>query len=340
MSKRDHAQRARLGLTVGLEGASLAQQLDLSAVAVDAGYTDLWTAEVGGADAFSPLAALAASHVTPRLGTAIVPVFTRSAALIAMSAATLQNLSGGRFVLGIGTSSHIIVNNWMGGSFTKPLTRLRETIEVLRAALSGEKVTYEGETFRLRDFRLQIDPVQEVPIYISALGPRACRLGGELADGVIFFLKSPDGVRDGLELVAEGARAAGRDPHDIDCVARVPVAMDEDPETLAYVLRRTVTGYAMVDVYNKSLAQQGFADEAAAIVGAWKAGERDKAAASVSDEMISQLNVVGDADACRAGVERFRSAGVKTPVLFPISVAPDAQERGERVERAIRTLAR
>ena len=142
-----------------------------------------------------------------------------------------------------------------------------------------------------------------------------------------------------MELVAEGARAAGRDPDDLDCVARVPVAMDEDPETLAYVLRRTVTGYAMVDVYNRSLAQQGFDKEAQAIVAAWKAGEREKAAASVSDEMISQLNVIGDADACREGLERFRAAGVRTPVLLPISVVSDPADRRERVERTIRALA-
>ena len=337
VSKRETSHR--LGLTVGLEGASLPEQLELCDAAIDAGYTDLWTAEVGGADAFSPLAALVARHDRPRVGTAIVPVFTRSAALIAMSAATLQNLSAGRFVLGVGTSSHIIVDNWMGASFTKPLTRLRETVEVLREALSGKKVTYEGDSFHLKDFRLQIDPTDQVPIYIAALGPRACRLAGEVADGVIFFLKTPEGVRRGLELVAEGARAAGRNPDDLDCVARVPVAMDEDPETLSYILRRTVTGYAMVDVYNRSLAQQGFAEEAGAIVAAWTAGERERAAASVSDEMISQLNVIGDADACRAGLERFRAAGVKTPVTFPISVEADPRERRERVERTIRALA-
>jgi probable F420-dependent oxidoreductase len=330
----------RLGLTVGLEaGFSLAQQLELCSLAVEAGYTDLWTAEVGGADGFSPLAALAREHESARLGTAIVPVFTRPPALLAMSAAVLQNLSGGRFVLGLGTSSDIIVNNWMGSSFTKPLTRLRQTVEVLREALSGKKVTYEGDSFHLKDFRLQIDPTEPVPIYLAALGPRACRLAGEVADGVIFFLKTPEGVKQGLEWVAEGARSAGRDPDELDCVIRVPVAMDEDPETLDFIMRRTTTTYAMVDVYNRSLAQQGFEDEAFAIVEAWKAGERDKASASVSDEMLAQLNILGNAEECRAGLERFRSAGVKTPVLLPISVAGDPDERAERVANTVRTLA-
>lgn len=330
----------KLGLTVGLEGGSLPQQLALCDLAVGAGYTDLWSAEVGGADGFAPLAALARSHPDVRLGTAIVPVFTRPAALIAMSAAALQNLTAGRFVLGLGTSSDIIVNRWMGESFSKPLTRLRQTVEVLREALSGKKVTFEGDSFQLKDFRLQIDPSAETPIYLAALGPRACRLAGEVADGVIFFLKTPKGVRQGLEWVAEGARGAGRDPADLDCVIRIPVAMDEDPDRLAHVMRRTITTYAMVDVYNRSLAAQGFADEAKGIVDAWKAGARDKAAASVSDEMMSELNVAGDAEACRDGLQAFRDAGVKTPVVLPMSVAPDASERAERVVRAVMELAK
>lgn len=330
----------RLGLTVGLEGASLPQQLALCDVAVDAGYTDLWSAEVGGADGFAPLAALARSHDGPRLGTAIIPVFTRPAALIAMSAAALQNLTSGRFVLGLGTSSDIIVNNWMGESFSKPLTRLRQTVEVLREALSGKKVTYEGDSFHLKDFRLQIDLSSETPIYLAALGPRACRLAGAIADGVIFFLKTPKGVRQGLEWVAEGARSAGRDPDDLDCVLRVPVAMNEDVESVASIMRRTITTYAMVDVYNRSLAQQGFAAEARAIVDAWQAGKRDKAAASVSDDMIAQLNIAGDREACRERLQRFRDAGVKTPVVLPISVVPDPADRAERVAQTVKELVR
>ncbi|MDQ4143646.1 MAG: LLM class F420-dependent oxidoreductase [Actinomycetota bacterium] len=332
------SRSSRLGLTVGLEGGSLPQQLELCQVAVDAGYSDLWSAEVGGADGFAPLAAVATTHTKTRLGTAIVPVFTRPPALLAMSAAALQNMSGGRFVLGLGTSSDIIVNNWMGESFSKPLTRLRQTVEVLRELLNGKKVTYEGDSFRLEAFRLQIDPSAQTPIYLAALGRAACQLAGEVADGVIFFLKTPDGVRQGLEWVAEGARRAGRDPADLDCVIRIPVAMDEDPDTLRHVLRRTITTYAMVDVYNRSLAQQGFADEAQAIVSAWRSGDRAQAASSVSDEMLEQLNVTGDAGSCRAGLERFEEAGVKTPVVLPMSVAADRAERAERVVRTVRSL--
>src|SRR5918996_6325078 len=222
----------RIGLTVGLEGGSLPEALTLAEHALASGFTDLWSAEVGGADGFGPLAAIARSSGSARLGTAIVSVFTRPPALLAMSAATMQNLTGGRFVLGLGTSSDIIVRDWMGGNFERPISRLEEYVAVLRELLAGKKVTHDGDSFGLKGFRLQLDPSAPVPIYLAALGPRACRLAGAVADGVIFFLKSPEGVRRGLQWVAEGAQAAGRDPADLDCGMRVSVALDEPPATL------------------------------------------------------------------------------------------------------------
>ena len=328
----------RLGLTMGLEGGTLTDAVELAEHAVSVGYTDIWSAEVGGVDGFSPLAVMASRGGDTRLGTAIVPVFTRPPALLAMSAATLQNLSGGRFVLGLGTSSDIIVNNWMGSSFTRPVTRLRETVEVLRELLAGKKVTREGDSFTLKGFRLQVDPGAPTPIYLAALGPKACRLAGEVADGVIFFLKTADGVRQAMEWVREGARDAGRDPDELDCVMRITVAMDEDQNTLSYFGKRLVTTYAMVDVYNRSLQHQGFEREAHAIVEAWNAGERDAAADSVTDEMMYELNIAGDADTCRKRLQEFRDAGVKTPVVLPVSVAGDPEERKERVSSTVAAL--
>jgi probable F420-dependent oxidoreductase len=313
--------------------------VDLCRRAEELGYTDVWSAEVGGADGLSPLAALATVTDKVRLGTAILPVFTRPPALIAMGAATLQNLSGGRFVLGLGTSSSIITEKWMGSSFEAPLVRLREYVEVVRAALAGQKVTFEGNMVRVDGFRLQLDPGAPVPIYIAALGPAACKLAGRVSDGVVFFLKTPDGVRQALEWVAEGARAAGRDPEELDCLIRVPVAVDEDPEVLEFMARRLVSSYAIVDVYNRSLTQQGFAAEAEAIAKAWQAGDRDEAPNRVTGEMLDKLLVAGDAETCRRKLTEFRAAGVKTPVVLPISVAGDPGERAERVRAAVTALA-
>ena len=325
----------RLGLTIGLEGAGLKDAVDLCRRAESIGYTDLWTAEVGGADGLTPLAALAATTSTARLGTAILPVFTRPPALLAMSAAALQDLSGGRFVLGLGTSSNVIVEKWMGGSFSRPLTRMREYVEIIRASLAGGKVEFNGLTTRVDGFRIQHDPGAGVPIHLAALGPSACALAGEVADGVIFFLKTAEGVRDALGW----ARAAAGKRPDFECVMRVPVLLDEDPGVVAVAARRLLLSYAPVDVYARSLAAQGFGAEIAAIRKAWGAGDRRRAMELVSDEMIDELLIVGDAAHCRKRIDELRDAGVTTPVLLPMSFAGDASVRAERINAVVEELA-
>src|SRR5437870_636125 len=193
----------RLGRTPPIEVMGIRGAVDLCARAEDLGYTDVWSAEVGAVDAFSPLAAIAVRTERVRLGTALVPVFTRPPALTAMSAAGIQQLSGGRFVLGIGTSSPAIVGQWMGLDFDGRVKRIEEYVEVLREALAGKKVTFRGETVRAENFRLQVDPGAPVPIFVGALGPQMCRLAGRVADGVLFYFFTPDGVRRALQDVHE-----------------------------------------------------------------------------------------------------------------------------------------
>lgn len=323
----------RLGLTIGLEGAGLREAVELGRRAEELGYTDLWTAEVGGVDALTPLAALAATTSSARLGTGILPVFTRPPALLAMSAAALQDLSGGRFVLGLGTSSHVIVESWMGGRFARPLTRLREYVEVVRACLSGDKVEFHGLTTRVDGFRLQHAPAS-VPIHLAALGPTACALGGEVADGIVFFLKTPEGVRTALGW-ADAARG-DRDP--LECVMRLPYLVDEEPEILSVAARRLLLSYAPVDVYARSLAAQGFGAEITAIRAAWASGDRRRAVELVPAAMLDALFVMGGSDRAAERLEELRAAGVTTPVLLPMSFA-DPAERTQRIERAVEALA-
>ena len=328
----------RLGISLGLDDGPLGDALELCRHAEQLGYTDVWSAEVAGTDGLATLAALAPSTSSIRMGTAILPVFTRPPALLAMGAVTLHDLTGGRFVLGLGTSSAIIVERWMGGRFDRPLMRLRETVAVVRAMLGGDKVSIDGETTRVHDFRLQHPPV-EVPIYLAALGPVACRLAGEVADGVILFLKSPAGVEQALGWVAEGARRAGRDPSALDCVIRLPVVVGEIDERSLDAARRIVVSYAMVDVYNRSLSAQGFGGEAEAIAGAWSKGDRSAAVAAVSDPMLRQLIVMGGGAEVTARIEAFRAAGANTPVLLPLSFAPDRAGRHAEAAATIDALA-
>ena len=330
---------ARLGLTPPIEVAGFPAAVELCARAEELGYTDVWSAEVGAADAFTPLAAVATKTSRVRLGTALVPVFSRPPALTAMSAAGLQQLSGGRFVLGIGLSSPAIVGQWMGLEFDGRVTRIEEYVGVLREALAGRKVTFHGETVRVDNFRLQIDPGTPVPIHVGALGPNMCRLAGRIADGVLLYFFSPDGVRQALEHVREGAKEAGRDPDELDVFLRLPVAVDEPVDTARFMARRMLTGYAIVPAYNASLARQGFDEEARGIAEAWASGERDRATELFSDRMLDQLFIAGDAESCRARIEEFRAAGVKTPVIMPLSFAGSPEERAERVVKAVESLA-
>ena len=323
----------RLGLTVGLEGAGLRAAVELGRWAEELGYTDLWTAEVGGVDALTPLGALAPVTSTARLGTGIVPVFTRPPALLAMSAAALHDLSGGRFVLGLGTSSDVIVEKWMGDRFTRPLTRMREYVEVIRACLTGEKVEFHGLTTRVDGFRLQHSPA-EVPIHLAALGPAACSLAGEVADGIIFFLKTPAGIEEALGW----ANAARGERGPLECTIRIPFLVDEEPDILSVAARRLLLSYAPVDVYARSLAGQGFAEEIAAIRKAWAAGDRKKAVELVPQAMLEALFVMGGTEHARKRLEELRAAGVTTPVLLPMSFA-DPAERVDRVRRAVEALA-
>lgn len=323
----------RLGLTIGFEGGGLRDAVELGRHAEEIGYTDLWTAEIGGADALTPLAALAVTTSTARLGTGIVPVYTRPPALLAMSAAALHDLSGGRFVLGLGTSSNVIVEKWMGGRFSRPLTRMREYVEVVRAALSGDKVEFHGLTTHVDGFRLQHSPAT-VPIHLAALGPTACALAGDVADGIIFFLKTPEGVRTALAW----ANDARGDRGELECVMRLPYLVDEEPEILSVAARRLLLSYAPVDVYARSLSAQGFGSEIAAIREAWAAGDRRRAVELVPARMLDELFVMGGPESAGERLAELRAAGVTTPVLLPMSFADPAQ-RTQRIRRAVEALA-
>jgi probable F420-dependent oxidoreductase len=329
----------RLGVTPPVEMTGVAAAVELSAMAEALGYADIFSSEVGSADAFSPLAALAVQTSRVRLGTALVPVFTRPPALLAMTAASVQALSGGRFVLGVGTSTRHIIERWMGLDFEHPVERVRDYVLALRRILSGEKVTFQGRTIRIDGFRRQAEPVPAIPIHIGALGPRMCRLAGAVADGVQFALMSPEGVRRALSEVEAGMREAGRARSGFDVVLRIPVAVDEPAEMARALARRLLTGYAIVPTYAATLARQGYRDAVAAVVEAWEAGDRARAVSLLPDDVVDAFFVHGTADECRASLDAYIDAGVHTIILMHLSVAPTPQGRAERIAAQLRALA-
>lgn len=303
----------RWGLTLPLPGTPLAEHEELVRRAEAAGYTDLWSGETNGPDGFTPLALSAAWTERARLGTGIVGVFQRGPALLAQEAAALADASGGRFALGIGSSSDRIVEGWNGIPFQRPLSRVRETLDFLRTALDGER-TESG-------FKLETAPAHRVPIVVAALRDRMLELAVERADGA-FTNFLPLG---GLPQVAERLRDA---PEGFELLCRF-FCLPGEREEVEPLARFMFSSYITVPVYSAFYRWLGYGDEIEAMVAAWEAGDRQAAAAEAPWELISDTFVFGTPGEMRERLDAFVEGGVTLPVLTPI-VAPE--RLGETIE--------
>jgi probable F420-dependent oxidoreductase len=327
--------RKRLGLTVPLDAFTLAEHADLAREAEHLGYLDAWSFEADGIDAFAPLA-VAGQVSGLRLGTAIVNVYTRGPATLAMSAAGLAEIAPGRFILGIGSGSDVIVEAWNGGAFKKPLTRVREMTGFLRRALAGERVVFRGETFAVDGFRLSRPLIAPVPIYIAALRSGMLALAGEVADGVILNWLAPEDVPRCVAVVRDAAAKAGRDPEAIEITCRVFVHLDEDDTTA----RRHVAAYLNVPVYRAFHEWLGRTDALSPMWDAWDRGDRRGAVAAVPQRVMDELLLRGSMETVRAGIQRYFDAGVDTAFLLLQSSEPDPDRKREQLREAMRALAR
>ncbi len=330
----------RLGITIPSDPFHGKHYAELVRTADRCGYTDGRSYESFSSDAFAPIAAAAMLTERMRFGCAIIPVFTRPAPLIAMSAVTTNNLSGGRFILGLGISTPNIVENWMGVPFRKPVTQMRETVEALRGIFRGEKVTMAGKMIKINGFRLDTPIEHPQQIYIGAQGAKMLRIAGELGDGVIINFITPETVAPMLEHTRDGMRAAGKDPAKLDVVCRILVAADEDPEVARTLFRRALTAYVTVPQYNQFFREIGYDKEAAIAMNAWNAGDRKKALESIPNDMVEKIFVFGTAEQCRARLEDYARAGITTTALQFSSFAPTPDERRARVLRAIERLSK
>lgn len=313
----------RWGITIPFSGRTMIEAKRLVAELPALGYTDAWTAEVNGSDGFTPLALAADWAPELRLGTAIVPVSTRGPGLLAMSAATLADLAPERFVLGIGSSSPVIVEWWNAGEFAKPYARTRDTLRFLRAALAGEKVTEAYETFEVKGFRLDRAPRIPPRIVLAALRPRMLRLAAQEADGAITNWLSPDDVRQVRAEIGP----------DVELIARLFVCVSEDVERVRQVGRRMLASYLTVPVYAAFHEWLGRGETLRPMLDAWAAGDRKAALKAIPDELVDALIVHGDADACRARIERYVANGLSTPILAPFTVDDTP------IEEVVRALA-
>ncbi|HVQ74611.1 MAG TPA: LLM class flavin-dependent oxidoreductase [Candidatus Binatia bacterium] len=288
------------------------------------GYSTVWSGETSGSDAVTTMSVVATHTERLRVANGIIPVQTRTPHVLAMTAATLGHLAPGRVALGLGVSSRIIVGDWYGLPFERPVAQLREAVEVIRRILTGERVTFDGRFYRARGFRLAMAPPREpVRIYLAALGPRMLELAGEIADGVLLNWIAPAAVPAALARVEAGARRAGRSLADLELAAYVRTSVTDAPEPARQHLARDITGYAIVDSYARFFADSGYADEVERVNAAWRAGDRAGAVSHISPRMLEGITALGDEAACRDRFAEFARAGLTHTVVLPVSADGD-----------------
>jgi F420-dependent oxidoreductase-like protein len=339
----------RLGLMLGYWGLGLTaeDQIELVREAESSGFDSVWTAEAYGSDAATPLAWFAAQTERIRLGAAILQIPGRSPAMTAMTAVTLDHLSGGRFNLGLGTSGPQVAEGWHGQRFGHQLARTREYVEIVRKALARERLTYEGEQFTLplpggpgKALKLMITPVQErIPIYIAAIGPKNTQLVGEIADGWLPVFFSPEHVDGSRALLEEGAARSGRSLEGFDIAPTVQVSIDDDIDRARDVMRPFIALYVGgmgsrdKNFYNQLVRRYGFEDAAQTVQELYLEGKKQEAAAAIPPELIDQVTMCGPREQVRERLEVHREAGVGT--LIASVMAPDPVVR----KRTVRELA-
>ena len=291
--------------------------IGLARLAESLGYEMVWVPEGGGTDSITRLAAFAGATSTVRLGTGILPNFSRSPGLTAMTALGMHIISDGRFSLGLGVGHQGSAKSLHGVPFNRPITRMRETVDIVRRLLQGERVTHEGKVFNINDGSLGFGGDFNVPIYIAALGPQMIEMAGELADGVLLNWAAPSYLERAMEHLDIGAARAGRDLDEINVACYIRVAVTPDKEMVRTPLRQQILRYCSMDYYRNFFAKTGFRDEAEAIGRYLAEGNRGAALRSVTDRMQRTLAVFGGVDYCRDEIQRRRDLGIQMPVIAP-----------------------
>jgi len=317
----------RYGMTIPFDDVPLHAQRDRIVELADLGYTDVWSSEANGADAFTPLALASTWAPSLRLGTAIVPAFTRGPGLLAQSVGSIAQAAPGRFALGVGTSSNVIVEGWNGIPFDQPYKKTRDVVRFLRRALTGEKVTGEFDTFSVRSFKLGVVPEQPVPILVAALREGMLRLAGREGDGAIINWLSADDVATVAPIVHEAGGGA-----DKEVVARIFVAPTDDADTVRGMGRFAIAAYLNVPVYAAFHEWLGRGDRLGDMWRLWKEGDRKAALAAIPDSVVDELIVWGPPEKCREHLQRYVDNGVTTPAIALLPFGYDVQQ-------AVRDLA-
>ncbi len=307
----------RMAVTVPA-GPDLATTAERLRWAEDNGYADAWFSDSGPPDTLTQIAALA--H---RVGVAIIPVYTRTPAVLAATANVLGQVLPGRFILGLGSSSQTIMGRWNGIPLDKPVTRVKETAQLVRSMLAGEKSDFDGVTVSSHGYRqAPMDPPP--PIYLAALRPKMIEMAAEVGDGVIFNLWPESALPKMMEHVAIGAKRAGKDPAEVEIVNRAMVLVTDDKAAARDRFRAAFAPYYATPVYNAFLAWAGHGDAAGTVAEGWAQKDRAKTGNAFSDALIDEIAIIGTEDEVRARIQADAQGGVHTHIIAPM--ATDAAE--------------
>ena len=313
--------RKRVAMTIPGPTVTVQDSIALAQRLETLGWDDLWLADAGGLDALTLMPMLLGATEKMRMGIAVVPVFTRTPAVLASTFSVISQAYPGRFVPGLGTSSHAIINNWHGLEMEKPVTRIKETMALLRPMMAGEKSNFEGSVLRSRGYRQ--GPTQNQPIYLAGLRPKMLETAAEIGDGVILNLFPRSALPKIMEHIAIGAERAGKDPASVEVVCRHMMCVTDDKALGRAAFRAAFGPYYATPVYNKFLAWSGYEDAAREIQAGFVARDRERTAAAMPDDLVDQIAVIGNEAECQQLIREYADGGIHTHVMAPL--IPDPQ---------------
>jgi alkanesulfonate monooxygenase SsuD/methylene tetrahydromethanopterin reductase-like flavin-dependent oxidoreductase (luciferase family) len=308
---------AGLGTFISV-GKSLEQALERVKLADRLGYDSTYVTHIAARDSITVLMAYAAVSERVKLGTGVLPIYSRTPVATAQAAATIDEYSGGRMVLGLGVSHAVTVENWYGVKLDRPVKAMREYAAIVRACFRGEDPP-EGEIFRTRFRFMGYQPRPDLPIYVAALSPRMLRLAGEIADGVMLWLCKPSYIRDVVvPEVRAGRERAGRSLDGFDVVAAIPSAVTDDRAAAFETMRTDLLTYWSLPFYRAMIERSGFGEDIARFDDAMQAGDVERAKAAISERFLIELTAIGSPDEVRAGIQRYVEAGATSPCVGPV----------------------
>jgi probable F420-dependent oxidoreductase len=316
-----HVRPLRKGVTLASYTGSAKEILDLAQMAEKWGFDDLWFADTGFPDALTIASAVALKIRKMRIGIAVSPIYTRTPAVLAATAKTLHELSDERFIMGLGTSSHAMVENWHGMTLDSPLQRMRETVALMRQIFDGDKTNFEGQTLKSRGYR---QTAGQVPIYIAALRPKMLETAAEIGDGVAINLFPRTALAKIMEHIKVGAQRGQKDILP-EIVCRYQVVVSNKLEEEFTALRAFLASYFTTKVYNRYLAWCGYPEIADELTSAYKNKDRERSHAAINDELIHQVVIAGDEAYCQERMRDLSAGGIDTHIVTCLSPDPEIQ---------------